>query len=637
MIPQETIELIRTKTDIVELIGSYVPLKRFGSTFKACCPFHKEKTPSFVVTPGREMYHCFGCGKGGNVFQFIMDYEGVDFMNAVRMLANRAGVIIDYQATSGGTGVDKALLFKIHEEAAALFARELQENPVSEPARAYLAGRGISQEIIEAFRLGYAPDQWSFLLDTMKGRGYAVKSLIECGLVIEKENERTGQGHCYDRFRQRIMIPIRDELGRIVAFTARELMGSANPGAKYINSPETPIFQKSRTLFGLSHARRQIAEKRHALLCEGQIDVIRCHASGFTQAVASQGTAITTNHAHMLRRYTDTVILVLDGDHAGIKAAIRSTEIFTESEMIVRIAMLPQGQDPDSYIRENGAEAFQQVIDASRDAVNFLIDSYLGDEAGSTPGDAAVLRASRRFCEFLASVHDPIQREQFVRTAAQRFKVTPESLMSGMQRNYHTPQAQQTTYSRRMYGRDGKKRDDRILSGRPVAHAPVPSSEVHAPEERALAELLLHVPALCEDASRYMMNVSFQTPMYRLLVDEQILQQQQRPGQSFNVTHLAPEIAKEASRILVMEPMQQSEDVALEHIMRSLLIGIKRRELEKKRAAIRARLTQELTDQERERLTEESAQLIVDINMLRRGWERAAPLFEFHLDASGGE
>ncbi|MDD2237382.1 MAG: DNA primase, partial [Kiritimatiellae bacterium] len=372
MIPRQTIEEIKARTDIVELIGSYLPLKRAGSAFKACCPFHKEKTPSFQVNPQRQIYHCFGCGKGGGVIQFLMDYEGLDFVSAVKQLAERVNVPLEFEENgfAAGRRDEKAKLLKIHELIAAHFHHLLRKAPEAAEARAYLASRNIDEEIIKHFHFGFAPERWDMIEPWGAKQNITPEDLAAAGLLVK--SDRPGTSPYYDRFRNRLMIPIRDEQGRVIAFTGR-ILSKDEQNAKYVNSPETILFQKSRVLFALDAARRNMADRKHAILCEGQIDAIRCHQAGFTNTIASQGTAITEAHARIIKRYCDDVILVLDPDSAGQNAALRAYEVFLEHDLNVRVARLPEGKDPDSLISSAGPEAFQHALDTAVSALPFQI------------------------------------------------------------------------------------------------------------------------------------------------------------------------------------------------------------------------------------------------------------------------
>ena len=339
MVSKDVIDRIRGALDIADVIGSYIQVKRAGSSAKALCPFHKEKTPSFTINPARQAFHCFGCGVGGDVFKFVMLYENVDFPTALRLMASRAGVVLEFDeggSRSKSDGPAKDEIFKANEDAAVRFQKELQQSPEAELARAYLQGRALDLDAWKEWGIGYAPDGWGFLSDKAGGRGSArMKALEAAGLVLTNE-----KGNLYDRFRGRVMFTIRDELGRAVGFSGRILKPDEKSGGKYVNTPETSVFRKSKILFGLDKGKREILDQRKVLLVEGQIDCIRCHLGGFSTAVASQGTAFTEEHARLLKRYADHVVVVLDADSAGRKAALRTAELLIEEGLAVSLAMV---------------------------------------------------------------------------------------------------------------------------------------------------------------------------------------------------------------------------------------------------------------------------------------------------------
>ena len=323
MVSKDVIDQIRNALDISDVIGSYIQVKRAGHVAKALCPFHKEKTPSFHINPARQAFHCFGCGAGGDVFKFVMMYENVDFPTALRMLASRSGVAVHFDDDRAGKAKDgpaKDELFAANEEASKRFQKELLQSAAAAEARAYLQKRSLDIPVWKEWSIGYAPDGWDFLSGAAGPRGGAKLKVLEvAGLLSTNE-----KGNQYDRFRDRVMFTIRDELGRAVGFSGRILKADDKAGGKYVNTPETPVFRKSRILFGLDKAKREILDAKQALLVEGQIDCIRCHLGGFKNAVASQGTAFTEEHARLLKRYADHVVIVLDADAAGLTFEVQS-------------------------------------------------------------------------------------------------------------------------------------------------------------------------------------------------------------------------------------------------------------------------------------------------------------------------
>src|SRR5512137_1486473 len=354
-----TLEQIRAASDIVDVIGSYVPLKRAGANFVALCPFHKEKTPSFNVNPHRQIFHCFGCHKGGDVFAFVKEFENLDFPEAVRRLADRAKIPLEYEKNAGEQQSRhlKDRLLQIHEQIAQRWQSALANEASGQVARDYLAQRGVSEEAIKLFRLGSAPDLWDDTVNWAKSKGYELALAEQAGLILRKQD---GEGY-YDRFRGRLMFPICDEQGRVVGFSGRVLSGDEKT-AKYVNSPETPIFTKSKVFFGLDKSKRAVLEAGYAIVCEGQLDLIASFMGGVQNIVAPQGTAFTADHARILRRYVEEAVLCFDSDVAGQNAAVRSLDHMLGAGIAVRVAVLPPPHDPDSFIKENGGEAFRGLI-----------------------------------------------------------------------------------------------------------------------------------------------------------------------------------------------------------------------------------------------------------------------------------
>src|SRR5213593_1922230 len=353
-IPSETIEQIAAANDIVEVIGSYFPLKRAGANFKALCPFHREKTPSFTVSPSRQTFHCFGCGVGGSVFRFVMDYEHVDFPSAVRKLAARVGIpVIEERGPIGADDQVEArhILLQLHGEAAVWFHENLIKREFAEPARKYLNKRGITGEIAKRWQLGYAPEEWDAFGSWARGRGYNARDLIASGLVKTKDDADGMPSHTsYDRFRGRIMFPICNDIGEVIAFSGR-LLKDEDGAAKYLNSPETQLFRKGNVLFGLHKSKRALIEVSCAVVCEGQLDLISLFEAGITNVVAPQGTAFTESQARILKRFVNEVVLCFDADTSGQKAAERSLEALLQKDrawfnafayqLTVRIAEMP--------------------------------------------------------------------------------------------------------------------------------------------------------------------------------------------------------------------------------------------------------------------------------------------------------
>jgi DNA primase len=423
-IPSETIEQIAAANDIIEVIGSYFPLKRAGANFKALCPFHQEKTPSFHVSPQRQTFHCFGCGVGGSVFRFVMDYEHVDFPSAVRKLGARVGITVVEKR--GAVDEDRQYearrtLLKLHAEAAEWFHENLIKREVGAPARKYLKQRGITAEIAKHWRLGYAPDEWDAFGSWARARGYEIRDLITSGLVKTKDDADGMPGRTsYDRFRGRIMFPICNDVGEVIAFSGR-LLKDEEGAAKYLNSPETPLFRKGSVLFGLDKSKRALIEASCAIVCEGQLDLISLFEAGITNVVAPQGTAFTENQARILKRFVNEVVLCFDSDAAGTQAAERSLEALLQNDLIVRVAEMPPGDDPDSLVRREGKEKFEKRIAGARDFFDYWIEREAADVDLASLG--AKTQLARSLAETVSRIHDPLMRGEVVNKVSARLGV----------------------------------------------------------------------------------------------------------------------------------------------------------------------------------------------------------------------
>ncbi len=431
MIPQGTIERVAAANDIVDVVGAVVQLKRLGSRWRALCPFHREKTPSFYVDPVRQNYKCFGCGVGGSIFKFVMAHENLDFPSAVRRLADRASIQLDEEELRGGDGDGAYALRKrliaLHAEAAEWFHRHLMKSPGAQPARDYLRARGLTREIAAGWKLGYAPDAWNEFRDFALERGYSGDELGQGGLVVTTADDDGEDGRrkrsSYDRFRDRLMIPICNEQGEVIAFSGR-VLATAAQAAKYVNSPETPIFTKGAVLFGLHRTRRPIIEAGRAIICEGQLDLITAFEHGVTNVTAPQGTAFTPKQAALLRRCAEEVVLCFDADAAGQQAAERSFAALLEANVSVRVATMPPGEDPDSMIRSRGAEAFRERIAAAKDFFDFQLERLAGMFDLGTPGGKTAY--ARRLAETVRLVSDTFLRDAVAGKVAARLGLAPE-------------------------------------------------------------------------------------------------------------------------------------------------------------------------------------------------------------------
>ena len=420
LISEETIQRVSDANDIVDLISSYFPLKRAGTSFRALCPFHREKSPSFHVNPARQNYHCFGCGAGGGVLRFVMEYEHLDFPSAVRRLAQRAGIPIIEEASTAEDHQKHGLrqrLLALHAEASTWFHDQLLKSPDASQARDYLKSRGLNSTVAKSWQLGFAPGSWDALLTHLRGRRFTQEEILQSGLASSKDEPPRSGSTLYSRFRNRVMFPIRNDYGEVIAFSGRILEADAK-AAKYVNSPETPLFTKGRVLYGLDKTKRDLIEKNAAIVCEGQIDLISAFEAGIRNVIAPQGTAFTGDQARLLKRYVETVLLCFDSDAAGKKAAARSLPALLSQGLLVKIVTLPQGEDPDSLIRSSGPEAFLEVINNATDFFEHsLNEAFASGELNDSAGKS---RLVSRIAPPLALVQDAVLRETILGRTASR-------------------------------------------------------------------------------------------------------------------------------------------------------------------------------------------------------------------------
>ena len=429
-IPQDFIETVRSSTDIVNVISAYVPLKPSGKSFKGICPFHNEKTPSFHVNPERQIFHCFGCNEGGDAFKFLMLYDKLSFVEAVEQLASRAGIQMPQRSRNDERqDRERNVLLRIHAEAAKFFRHQLLESPAGEGARIYMRKRGFSDDLMRQYGLGLAPDTWSALLDYLTGKGARPEQVERSGLAISR---KSGRGF-YDRFRNRVIIPIANETGKVVAFGGR-ILGDGEP--KYLNSPESPIYNKSNILYGFHHAKDALRKQGYAILMEGYMDCLQAYQHDVGEAVACCGTSLTSGHARLLRRYTDKVVVNFDPDEAGMRAARKSIDLLLEEGFDVRVLTLPEGQDPDTYLSEHGAEAYRELVDAATTFVSFLIREASKRYDVETPrGKAALLN---EVLPVLGKIPNRVERIGYVGPLAEHAGITDDTVLDELRRHVET-------------------------------------------------------------------------------------------------------------------------------------------------------------------------------------------------------
>jgi DNA primase len=428
---EDVINRVRDSVDIHDLISGFVTLRKAGRNYVGLCPFHAEKTPSFNVNPEKQIFHCFGCGVGGDIFKFLELQQGLNFPEALRKLADRAGIPLPENKRGGSRRTDdeRKALTKVLAEAADQFRREL-EGPGGSAARAYLAKRHVSENIVADFGLGYARPEWEGLLRELKQKGYAPALLEKAGLVV-KRNE--GEGY-YDRFRGRIIFPIRDINGTTIAFGGRVLDDSL---PKYLNSPETPLYSKSNVLYGMDRAREAARKHDHFIIVEGYLDAIACHQHGVRNAVATLGTALTEGHLRLMRRFTRKLKLIFDPDQAGVQAALRSFDLLADSGMNVKVVSLPGGDDPDTFLTKQGHDAFTVCLKEALPFMDFILGQVL-----KSGGDATIAEKVERAGEmlgFIAKLSSSIERDHYLKKTAEALDVDEAVLRQDMAQHRAAP------------------------------------------------------------------------------------------------------------------------------------------------------------------------------------------------------
>ena len=493
-VPPEILQQIRDRIDIIDLISTYVSLSKTGQNFKGLCPFHSEKTPSFSVNPVRQMFYCFGCSVGGDAFTFLMKQEGMDFMEALRELSQRTGVVLPERRESAAkttSGLSRERYFHVYQLSASWYHHNLQETPEGQAARDYLDQRGITRESWSTFQLGFAPDGWNGLSKWLERQSVKPEELIQAGLVVRKETGDGSRVSTYDRFRARVMFPIADPRGQVLGFGGRIMEDGASP--KYLNSPETDLFFKGRSLYGMDKARQSATSAGRFYLVEGYFDVIALHQNGIENVVAPLGTALTSDHVQILRRLAPSVMLVFDGDAAGIGAALRTLDLFMNSGIEVRVLLLPAGEDPDTFIRKNGVSAFRELEGRAATLLDFAIMSVLNKAQKDSIQDRV-----KRADDILAILHktkNPIEKEEYLKVVSERLGIRQDLL------NKRLP----------TLPRQGKVASSAKGQEQPVSNLSIPQGK---PEERDLIVLLLQ-GRLEPDQIRQLDEGAFTVPLYR--------------------------------------------------------------------------------------------------------------------------
>ena len=490
----DIIEEVRQKNDIVDVVSQYVKLTRKGSSYFGLCPFHNEKTPSFSVTPGKQMYYCFGCGAGGNVFNFIMEYENYTFGEALKHLADRAGVElpqIEYSKEVREKAQERAELLEINKQAAQYFYYQLRTEKGAQGYQ-YLTGRGLSEETMRKFGLGYSDKFGGGLYQFLKSKGYGADRLRESGLF--NVDERHGM---YDKFWNRVIFPIMDVNNRVIGFGGR-VMGDGKP--KYLNSPETKIFDKSRNLYGLNVART--TRRKYLILCEGYMDVISMHQAGFTNAVASLGTALTSGHASLLKRYTQEVLLLYDSDEAGVRAALRAIPILREAGVNSRVVNLRPYKDPDEFIKNLGAEAFEERLEQASDSFMFRVSIAESEFPMEEPQGQN--RFFERCAEMLLELKDELERNLYIEAIVKKYRGQYGISVEDLRKRVNTLALKGTPAERRIQPKKSQE-------GAPKKKKDSASDQA----QKLMLTWIVTYPKIFDKVAQYLTPEDFVVPLYR--------------------------------------------------------------------------------------------------------------------------
>ncbi|MGH7476244.1 MAG: DNA primase, partial [Longimicrobiales bacterium] len=423
MIPELAVDEVRARADIVQVIGEQVPLKKAGKDYRGLCPFHQEKTPSFYVVPTKGFFKCFGCGESGDVFDFLMKRQGLDFPEAVRVLAQRFGIAIPESSGIPREEEQHRALYEAVAFAADFYRRQLLDPQSGERARQYLAERGVSAEAADRFLLGHAPDAWRGLLDAAAAHGIGRDVLLTAGLI--KDSERGGEP--YDRLRHRLIFPIAEASGRVVAFGGRILGPSSEGAPKYLNSPETPIYHKGRTLYGLAWSKHAIRREEAVLVVEGYMDYVSLASRGIEHVVAPLGTAMTEEQAELLSRYTKKALLLYDSDPAGLRATFRTGDALLRAGVHPLVVTLPHGEDPDSLVRRNGGRPLQRALESAIDVLERKL--AILDEHGLFGDIRGTRRALDRLLPTVRAARDPALRDLYIDRVCRRTGVRRETIL----------------------------------------------------------------------------------------------------------------------------------------------------------------------------------------------------------------
>lgn len=553
-ISRQTTEKVRERADIEEVVGDYVPLKKKGQNLWACCPFHNEKSPSFSVSPAKQIYKCFGCGKAGDPIQFVMDVEGIGFNEAIKHLAQKYGIEIeeDKQLTPEAITAhnERESLYIVLNYAKDFFVNNLQTEEGKSIGLSYFKERGFNSSVIEKFDLGYAPDAWDKFLSAAQDAGYSKEILLKAGLILQKEGDAS---RFYDRFRGRVTFTIHNLGGKPIGFGAR-ILTSDKKQPKYINSPETDVYHKSDILYGIFQAKKSIREKDNCYLVEGYTDVVSMHLAGIENVVASSGTSLTENQIKLIKRFTDNITVLYDGDAAGIKASLRGIDMILEGGLNVRAVVFPDGDDPDSYSRKVGSSAFSSYLEEhSVDFISFQIGLY-AEEAAKDPIKYAEL--VKQVVQSLSKIPDPIIRSVFVKKSSTLLEIEEDVLVTELNKILLKSQKDQFF----------KEQREAVVDSTPVENLlPTKTEEVsHLKliqiQEREMLRLLVNYGfekvseelSVCEYLLQETEELTFETPVFNkiLSVFKEALQQGLLPQPTYFLESEDSDIKREVINLI---------------------------------------------------------------------------------------
>lgn len=593
LIPQEIIEQVKDRTDILDVVSGYVTLSKAGQNFKGLCPFHSEKTPSFMVSPSRQIFHCFGCGTGGNAFTFVMKMEGTSFPETVRELARKAGIAVP--EVQGIRPVqdsgNREKLEKLNEAAQAWFMHNLTQAEAGRDARLYLKERGMFEDTLEAFGFGYAPESWDGLLKHLLKNGYTLPDLLAAGLITTKDgagrNPKDASGY-YDKFRARVMFPIRDLRKKVIGFGGR-ILGEGMP--KYLNSPETPLFNKGRALYLLEKARETAGKTETLIIVEGYFDAIALHQAGITNVVATLGTALTPDHIRIIRRYVTKAVLLFDPDEAGVRAALRTLDLFVDSGLGVKVVSLPSGDDPDTFIRNQGTEVFAQMQEKAPSLLDFAVEHSLGKANATSIEDR--IRSVDEILRILQKTSNRLEKEECTKRVAERLGVNQQRLIE----RYPELRPRDMRPARR---------------DAPVSAPPGGARFKGTPEERDLVHLLLQGQLLPAEVRRLEAE-TFSMPACKRIVE--IALRTLGEGGRVSVRATLDEALTDTACATVateLSMLEQHYDEVRQHVT-DCLDRLERKKLE----GALGRLIAQLRVAEQEGRTEDAQRLNDEVNALR--------------------